>query len=57
MTKTKLDVLVMIVAFLAGGFLSLTNNPLIGTALLVGILTAWAFVPKVPAMIRARIKK
>jgi len=56
-TKTKIDVLMMIVAIVVSGFLSINNNPLLGVALLIGILSAWSFVPKVPRMIKSRIKK
>lgn len=56
MSKAKLDVMVMIIAFLIGGFISANSNPLIGTTMLIAILGAWSLAPKVPVVIPALIK-
>ena len=57
MTKTKIDLTVMVVALIVGGFYSVTNNPLMGVALLIGILSVWSLFPKLPKLQKIHIRK
>lgn len=57
MSKEKLDVIVMVLAFVAGGYLSFINNPMFGVGLMVAILTTWSLAPKVPKLVKAGIRK
>ena len=56
-TKTKIDLTVMVVALIVGGFYSVTSNPLMGVALLIGILSLWTVFPKLPVLQKIHIRK
>jgi len=54
MSKSTLDILVMAIAFFGGLAVSFGNNPLIGVALMIVILTTWNIAPKLPRLIKAK---
>jgi len=54
MSKGTLDILVMAVAFFGGLAVSFGNNPLIGVALMLVILTTWNLAPKLPKLLKAK---
>jgi len=56
MKKERFDVLVMISAFVLGGYFSAVTNPILGVAFLIGVMSVWALIPKLPVMKQAKIK-
>lgn len=56
MSKNMLDILVMVIAFFGGMAISVANNPLLGVAFLMCVVTVWNVAPKIPQMIKVRTK-
>ena len=46
MNNTKLDVLVLVIAYVTGIILSVISNPLIGIGALFTIIYSWELAPK-----------
>ena len=57
MLNEKYDLLVLSCAFMSGAILSFVNNPMLGVAALIGILTVWSGVKRVPQLKKVKIYK
>lgn len=57
MASEKLEVMIMLSAFLSGAIVSVANNPMPGLAVLMGVLITWGGVKRVPKLKRIRIEK
>lgn len=57
MTKNMLDIMVMVIAFIAGLAISINHNPLMGVGLLLFVVTAWNLVPKIPHLIKIKVDR
>jgi len=57
MLNEKYDLLVLSCAFISGAILSFVNNPMLGVAALIGILTIWSGVKRVPELKKVKIDK
>jgi len=57
MVNGKYDLLVISGAFVSGAILSFVNNPMLGVAVLIGILTLWSGVKRVPELKKVKIVK
>jgi len=57
MVSEKFDLLVMLGAFISGAIISFVNNPMLGVAVMLGILTIWGGVKRVPDLKKIKIDK
>lgn len=57
MVNEKFDLLVLSGAFITGAVLSFVNNPMLGVAALLGILTVWGGVKRVPELKKVKADK
>jgi len=57
MTNGRYDVLVLFGAFVSGAILSFVHNPMLGVAALIGTLTIWSGMKRVPELKKVKIDK
>jgi len=50
MNKTTLDLFIMTLALISGLILSISNNPLTGSFVLIGTLASWEILTRLPVM-------